>query len=132
MNFNVCSFNLRGLNSDIRKDQLAQDLVNYKIDVLCLQETKISNGVDQNIRGNRLLCFPTKSRYYGCGFLIQSKWIDKVFRTWKVSDRICVLQVKIDVNLKKQQKQSLITIVNVYGPTLERAEKHPDMISHRK
>ena len=57
MNFNVCSFNVRGINSDIEKDNLVSDLIKYKADVICLQETKLANGVDVNIRGQRLLCF---------------------------------------------------------------------------
>ncbi|GFS16078.1 spermidine synthase [Elysia marginata] len=78
------SFNVRGLNSDLRQEQLTEDLETYNIDVLCLQETKIKNGVDKNVNGQRLLCYQTNTRFYGCGFLINKKWINHVYQPWKV------------------------------------------------
>ena len=129
MNFNVCSFNVRGINSDIEKDNLVSDLIKYKADVICFQETKLANGVDVNIRGQRLLCFKSDSRHCGSGFLLSKLWSDKIHRTWKVTDRICVLQLKINEVYKNKEITKLVTIINVYavyGPTSQRAERDPD------
>ena len=94
MNSNVCSFNVRGINSDIEKDNLVSDLIKYKAVVICLQETKLANDVDVTIRGRRLLCFKSDSRDYVSGFLLSKLCSDKIYRTWKVTARICVLQLK--------------------------------------
>ena len=99
----MCSFNVRGINSDIEKDNLVSDLIKYKADVICLQETKLANGVDVNIRGQRLLCFKSDSRHYGSGFLLSKLWSDKIHRTWKVTDKICVLQLKINEIYKNKE-----------------------------
>ena len=70
MYLNIGSFNIRGLNSEIRKEQLIHDLESYNLDVLCIQETKIKDGDSRVIRGNQLLCFESNSKHYGCGFVI--------------------------------------------------------------
>ena len=126
--FNVGTFNVRTLQSEIRKKQLSKDLENYKLDIVCLQETKIQEGVDITIDGNRLICFKSDSRYYGCGFLVSRKWIGNIYRTWRVTDRICVIQFKIDIHKQAidQGKTNIISIINIYAPTSQRAAKFPE------
>ena len=79
--------------------------------------------------------FPSTSRFYGCRFFIANKWIDKTHRVWKVSDRICVLQLNIENTPRSAEKykksrsefrSTLYTIINVYAPTTERRQKYPD------
>lgn len=132
---NIGTFNVRSIGSDIRKEQLAIDLERYHLDVLCLQETKIENGVDQNVGDNRLLCFPSDSRHYGCGFLISERCKHLIKRTWKVSDRICVVQLENKLltrhrsrsrSNQNHDKNNSISIINVYAPTSERTQKYPE------
>ena len=100
---------------EIRRDQLVRDLESYSCDILCIQETKIQNGADLTIHGNRLICFPSDSRYYGCGFLIKQMWVGNIHRTWKISDRICVIQLICDLNKPPSGhgKTNLISTINV-------------------
>ena len=49
------SFNVRGLSEKVKKLSLSNDLKNYKVDICCLQETKIINGCDINIGEYRLI-----------------------------------------------------------------------------
>ena len=128
-NFNIGTFNVRTLQSEIRKEQLSKDLDSYNLDLLCVQETKIQDGVDRNINNHRLICFSSDSRFYGSGFFIHKKWTNNLFRTWKVSDRICVLQLIIDKNKPPtgQGITNTISIINVYAPTSQLSEKHPDI-----
>ena len=149
--FNLGSFNVRGLSSDLKKELLSRDLERLKIDVCCLQETKIRNGEDINIRNDRLICFTSDCQYYGNGFLISSKWRENIFKCWRVSDRICVLQLKLKpdeytselngmkllINKKKCYKsevndlqmkitrhaKQIMTIINVYAQTTQRIKK---------
>ena len=119
---------MRSIRSEIRRDQLVRDLESYSCDILCIQETKIQNSADLTIHGNRLICFPSDSRYYGCGFLIKQKWVGNIHRTWKNLDRICVIQVICDLNKPPSGhgKTNLISIINVYAPTSQRSESYPE------
>ena len=129
MYLNIGSFNIRGLNSEIRKEQLIHDLESYNLDVLCIQETKIKDGDSRVIRGNQLLCFESNSKHYGCDFVINKRFSNSIHRFWKVSDRVCVLQIKLEeVVYKKSKTYPLISIINVYAPTSQRVEKYPDEI----
>ena len=76
--FTVGTFNVRGLSDDQKKVYLAEDMKNYKIDICCLQETKIKTGVDKNIQGCRLITMPADIQHYGTGFIIANKWIDNI------------------------------------------------------
>ena len=86
----------------------------------------------RRVYSSPLLAFPSTSRFYGCGFFIANEWIDKIHRVWKVSDRICVLQLNIEntprsaeeyKKSKSEFRPTLYTIINVYAPTTERRQK---------
>ena len=117
---NVGTFNIRGLNSNLKKQALDEDLVKYKMDIICLQETKIKEGIDINLENSRLITFPTEKGHYGNGFIIKKDRSQEIHRVWKVDERICVMQMK-DKNSK------LISIINVYGPTSMITKEKPEV-----
>ena len=41
------------------------------------------------------MCFPTEKSHYGNSFLIQSIWKENIHKFWRVSERICVLQLEM-------------------------------------
>ena len=133
--FSIGTFNVRGLTSQSKQDALSQDVNNYEIDICCLQETKIIDSNDYDTtNGNRLITIPSTSKHYGNGFIIAKRWKEYVHRYWKVSDRICVIQLKTDKSRFKDGNNKtnidhIITIINVYAPTAERAKKFPHEIS---
>jgi exonuclease III len=90
---NIGTFNVRGLCDEKKKDNLAEDLAKYNVDVVCLQETKISEGTDCNIRNSRLITLKSTNKHHGNGFIVSSKWKENIHPVWKVSDRIAVLQL---------------------------------------
>ena len=94
----VATFNVRGLTKDYKKENLATDVERYKVDICCLQETKISNGCDKEIKGHQIICLPSNNAHYGMGFIIHEKWKRFVHKVWKVDDRIAVLQMRSDDN----------------------------------
>ncbi|XP_057294528.1 uncharacterized protein LOC130623039 [Hydractinia symbiolongicarpus] len=57
-------------------------------------ETKIKENIDRNINDCRLICMETKNPHYGTGFIISRKWKNNIYKYWKISDRISVLQLK--------------------------------------
>ena len=91
----------------------------YKVDICCLQETKIKNGVDKDVKGNRLICLQSESKHYGNGFMISNTWKHNIHKCWKVTDRVAVLQLKVS---NKKKKPFLINIVNVYVPHTQRVK----------
>ena len=120
LNLNIGSFNIRGLNSNLRKQHLESDLKKYKLDIICLQETKIQDGIDININRSRLICFKSECRHYGNGFLVSESWTNSIHRTWQVNDRLCVIQFK-------SKNNKIISIINVYGPTLKISKENTDI-----
>ena len=86
--------------------------------------------------GNRLITIESESKHYGNAFMISKKWKDNVNSYWKISDRISVLQLKTSKSRNRNRNNEVkntirntidhvITIINVYAPTTERAKKHP-------
>ena len=90
---NIGTFNVRGLRDDNKKDNLADDLAKYNVDVICLQETKIGEGADCNFRSSRLITLKSTNRHHWNGFIISPQWKENIHRVWRVSDRIAVLQL---------------------------------------
>ena len=149
MKFTIATFNVRGLTQEYKQDQLSRDVNKYKLDICSIQETKITEDMDKNIQKNRLICFATgKNKSHGNGFLVSKKWADSVNRYWKVSDRICVLELLTAKSKKRENgttryrtefqgtnimKQTMkkdtaadhtIIVINVYAPTSDVAKKN--------
>ena len=140
--FSVATFNVRGLNDNKKKEDLSIDIDRYKVDVACLQECKIKDGIDEEINGKRLYVFPTVESSYGLGFIINEKWIDNVYRVWKVNERIAAIQItpaikREERKYKVSQKncktkiqlpniKKSITIINVYAPHSQLTQDHPE------
>ena len=104
-NFTIGTFNVRGLSSATKRDQLSEDLNKRHIDVCCIQETKCPGGFDIVSGYYRLIGLPSTSRHYGLAFAVASYLEGKLLRYWSVSDRLAVPQL------------STLTVINAYGPT---------------
>ena len=139
------SFNVRGITEDTKKEQLVRDIAQYGVDVCALQETKISEAGVHNINENIIITFDSTNKHYGNGFVVSKKWQKYVYKYWRESDRICVLQLagspdtpevkpqyecklidcRIEINKAAMKPKNIINIINVYTPTSERAKKCP-------
>ena len=84
------------MTKELKKEQLAVDLEKYKVDICGLQETKIKKGVDENVGNYRLISIQSNSEHYGNGFMISKEMSQNIYKYWKVSDRISVLQITTD------------------------------------
>ena len=132
--FTVATFNVRGLTKETKQSALSNDIDKFNIDVCCLQETKVTKHCDKNVsKGNRLITIQSNSPHYGNGFILNKRWKNSIHRYWKVSDRICVLQLKTKKSRKRNPLDKnlidhVITIVNVYAPTTKRAITHPNEV----
>ena len=86
---NFSTLNVRGLSTEVKQNTLVKDLVDYKIDICCIQEAKIKEGVDKNIDIYRLIVLPSENTHYGNGFIVRNNL--NIHRYWKISERISVL-----------------------------------------
>ena len=148
--FTLGTFNVRGLTKGYKQESLSRDIDKYEIDICCIQETKITEDSDITMEnGNRLITIRSDTKEYGNGFIISKKWKESVNGYWRISDRICVLQVKTDKSKCKNKKNEeeniyqavltgtkmkitkrnivdhVITIINIYAPTTERVKHNP-------
>ena len=57
------------------------------------------------------------------GFMINKKWAQNVYKYWKVSERIAVIQLIRSNDKKQVNKSNIISIVNVYAPTTQRIKQ---------
>ena len=108
-NLNIGTFNVRGLSKQHKQEQLSEELNKYKLDVICIQETKVQISASCEIGDNRLILFESQSQHYGNGFLVSKKWKDNIGKYWRISDRISILQLRIDSQKDdtKQQDESI-------------------------
>ena len=106
--FRVATFNVRGLNDEIKRRSLKEDVDRYGVDVCCLQETKIKDGIEESIDNYELCSFETGQKAYGLGFIINKKWSSRIHRKWKVDDRMAIIQLNpIIKDQKKDEKTDL-------------------------
>ena len=106
--FSVATFNVRGLTKDLKKTNLSTDIDRYNIDLCCLQETKIKNGCDVYKKKHRIICFPMEDEHYGMGFVINKRWETCIHKTWRVNDRLAVIQIKMCNEKKLKQKTPFV------------------------
>lgn len=90
-----------------------------KLSTFNVRETKLPTGCDVMISGFRLICFPSNVKHYGNGFVIAPRMINRIHRFAKISDRVCLIQLKAT-------PRKIITIINGYGPTLQRTERNEE------
>ena len=109
-NFTIGTFNVRGLSSATKRDQLSEDLNKRHIDVCCIQEMKCPGGFDIVSGYYRLIGLLSTSRHYGLAFAGASYLEDKLLRYWSVSDRLAAIQLSLG-------RHSTLTVINAYGPT---------------
>ena len=78
--FTLGSFNVRGITKEFKQKQLAMDMMKYGVDVCCLQEMKIEEGIDKQVDKYRLISLKPENKHYGNGFIISPKWINNIHR----------------------------------------------------
>ena len=74
--FTIGTFNVRGLSSASKRDQLSEYLNKLYIDVCCIQETKCPSGFDVISGYYRLIRLHYMSRHYGLAFAVASYLAD--------------------------------------------------------
>ena len=101
---------------------MVETLTRRRIDLCCVQEIKWRGGHARRVMG--------KDSYYkffwqgdslgiaGVGIVLADKWVDKVVRVDRVSDRIITLELLIG--------KTVTTFISVYAPQSGRSEEEKD------
>ena len=87
-NFTIESYNIRGLTDKLKKVQLRKDLKFYNVDVCYVQETKITEDIDTNIRDCQLISQKTNQKDYGISNTqkIRTAYAQSMETKWQIID----------------------------------------------
>eukprot|EP00117_Sycon_ciliatum_P048136 scpid21182/ scgid34307/ Craniofacial development protein 2; p97 bucentaur protein len=124
----IATFNVRGLTSNVKKQQLAKDLLSYRVDVCGLQELKIAEPFDRSIDdGYRLVGFGQDAGHHGgIGFAV-SKYFNEFLRKHKkLSDRVGYADFSLPAKSSSETSVDVRFVV-AYGPTAPSADKTPSL-----
>ena len=93
----LATWNVRGLNTAEKRQQLGSDCAKYHFDLTCLQETNIAVSEDLELAsGHKLVLIQQRTaKYRDLGFVIAPRLKPFVHRWWYVSDRVAVLDLAI-------------------------------------
>jgi len=118
--FKIRSLNCRGLKMELKCRQLATDMDDYKMDILCIQETHLrENDIFVIISfNNKRYCLQfrtesTKTKFRGVGIVVEQN-LDCTFNP--VHERLCYISCKIN-----NRKCHILT---AYAPALPQSEKN--------
>jgi len=134
---NVGTFNVRGLSSFSKRKSLSRDLSAYGVDICCLQETKLANGIDERHGDFRILCLETSCRHYGLGFAISRSLKFQTDKFWKLSDRVAAITFSDNRNNNNNttsnnnngngtNNRPVLAVINVYAPTSTKCAENAD------
>ena len=114
-NFNVGTLNVRGLNSNLKIQQLATDMSKYQLAILAIQETKFKEeGISEIQTPDKKKSYGvyhaenSKSKHHGVGIVIE-KGIKAEFKT--IKDRICTATIK----LEGETNQNKVVFISNYA-----------------
>lgn len=109
-NIMVASWNVRGCNQAIKRDEIDHILTKTKIDLACLQETKLTPGTANTDNFNWHLFGDNSqnSTHRGIAILISKSFPSSLFKIKKVSENIAACHFDV--------KGETIQIINVYIP----------------
>lgn len=125
--FRFITWNVCGLSKSIKRDNLANECLKYKMDIACLQETKSKLHEDLLLHnGYRLIIMEQRDSYHGgLGFIISPRMRDYVKSYSYISDRVAALDLLIPT---KSGAPVNYRMVNAYGPTTPRAQSNPQAV----
>ncbi|XP_078682189.1 uncharacterized protein LOC144916740 [Branchiostoma floridae x Branchiostoma belcheri] len=127
MEFAFATWNVRGLTLAMKRQTLGTDCEHYNIDIACIQETKVTSQCELLLQtGHKLILMEQKkSIHHGLGFVIGPRLQNHVIAYGRVSDRIATLDLSLTLRNGRTAK---CPIVNVYGPTTEKAHENPLLV----
>jgi exonuclease III len=122
------TLNVRGILTESKQQQLADDMQKYRLQTMAIQETHVdSDGVMEITSSNNKAKYnlyhvgEQNNKHHGVG-IITDQSISPQFQ--KISERTCKMTTKIDVGDNKSRD---LVFISTYAPTLPNSEANPDM-----
>ena len=118
----IATLNVRGINSELKKDITALDAYTYNTPIMVLTETHIPeeehieeitiNTEKEKAEYVLYSVNEQESSYHGTGFIIK-KDLQPTFK--KISNRVATATIKM--------RHNKMTVISAYAPTLEKKRK---------
>ena len=108
----IATLNARGLIQTEKRTSIATDFHNYKLDILCIQETHLKGTYTTTFKGeqgNTVRLYNTgteEDSHHGVGILID---VNRKALFKRIDDRICYIKVL--------EKNTDFVVINAYAPT---------------
>jgi exonuclease III len=117
--FAFATWNVQGLTSAIKRQTVGTNCEHYYIDI---QESKVATQSDQLLQtGHKLVLMQQKETiHHGLGFVIGPRPLNHILNNGCISDHIATMDLSLSWRTGHTVK---CQIVNVYGPTTERAQE---------
>jgi len=124
------TFNAKGLSKLEKQEELGVDCFSCKVDILCIQETKVKNHSTRllNNKYKLIIMEQNKGRHGGLGFIISPRLLPYVTDYCYTSDRVSYINVLLPPMPNSSSPPKHIRIVNAYGPTNPKSEKKPYLV----
>jgi exonuclease III len=86
----LASLNAKGLSKTEKQEELGMDCSRFKVDILCVQETKVKNHSTRYLENKYQLIMmeQNKGRHGGLGFIISPRLLPYVTDYQYTSDRV--------------------------------------------
>eukprot|EP00794_Sanderia_malayensis_P004055 gene4055-4606_t len=131
-NLNVGTLNVRGLNTELKKLQVANDMSRYKLSILAIQETKLKEeGVTEittTVKSKTYKVYHTgnpENKHHRVGIVVEKGINGGINAEFKaISNRICKATIKLKGQNENENHRNLI-FISSYAPTLDVSEKNP-------
>jgi hypothetical protein len=96
---------------------------------VCIQETKITNYDEITLAsGHKLVLLQQKkAKHRGLRFIISPRLIPHVHSWWYISNCVAAIELYIPTS---QGKSTYCTVINTYGPTLQKTTENPTLLDH--
>ena len=90
----IATWNIRGIIDKDKQKNLLEDLINYNIDILTIQETHIRNTPKLELGGKYTLYHtgPKGHSHHGVGIVVKNQY-KGIFKP--INDRICQLAIEL-------------------------------------
>ena len=123
----LATFNIQGLGDEIKQSNIDRDCVRYGMDIICLQETKVTESYEHTFptSGNKMFILDQFSgRHRGIGFVISKRMLPCVTEIKQISTNVGY------VDFELQSRSGLPTkcrVVNAYSPHSRTTDVNPEL-----
>ena len=110
-----------------KRQTLGTDCKHYNTDFAWILETKVATQSEQLLQtGHKLVLMQQKEFiHYGLGFVIGPRLLIHILNYGHISDHVATMNLSLPLRNGHSTK---CWIVNVYGPTTERAQENPTLV----